>query len=195
MTSESQPPGTIQEFIQQLLSPQRDGMLDLLSILSLSEISHRDRVAEIGCGPGYFTPRLAKALMDGKLYALDTDEEMLAACRQRVTAARLGNVEVQQCGEFDFPLEEGSLDGVFLAFVVHESQDQPRFLQSIRRLLKPRGWVTVLNWHRRESESGPPLDRRIDPESMQQTAQEAGFRYRTRRDLNGEQYMMTLRNR
>ena len=194
MTSDSQP-RTSQEFIQQLLSPQRDGTLDMLSILSFSEISHRDRVAEIGCGPGHFTPRLAKALMDGKLYALDTDEEMLAACRQRVAAARLGNVEVQQCGEFDFPLEEGTLDGVFLAFVVHESQDQPRFLQSIRRLLKPRGWVTVLNWHRRESENGPHLDRRIDPESMQQMVQEAGFRYRTRRDLNGEQYMMTLRNR
>ncbi len=194
MNSESQP-RTSQEFIQRLLSPQRDGTLDMLSILSFSEISHRDRVAEIGCGPGYFTPRLAKALMDGKLYALDTDEEMLAACRQRVTAARLGNVEVQRCGEFDFTLEEGSLDGVFLAFVVHESSDRPRFLQSVRRLLKPRGWVTVLNWHRRESENGPPLERRIDPESMQQMVREAGFRYRIWRDLNGEQYMMTLRNR
>ncbi len=194
MTSESGP-RTTQEFIQQLLSPQRDGTLDMLSILSFSEISHRDRVAEIGCGPGYFTPRLAKALMDGKLYALDTDEEMLAACRQRVTAARLGNVEVQQCGEFDFALEEGSLDGVFLAFVVHQSPDHPRFLQSIRRLLKPRGWVTLLNWHRRESENGPPMERRIDPETMQQMVREAGFRYRSWRDLNGEQYMMTLRNR
>ena len=183
MTSESRPM-TTQEFIQRLLSPQRDGSLDMLSILSFSEISRRDLVAEIGCGPGYFTPRLAKALMDGKLYALDTDEEMLAACRQRVTAARLGNVEVQQCEEFDFPLEEGSLDGLFLAFVVHESPDQPRFLQSIRRLLKPRGWVTVLNWHRRESESGPPLERRINPETMQQLVREAGFRYRTWRDLN-----------
>ncbi len=194
MTSDSQP-RTSQEFIQRLLSPQRDGTLDMLSILSFSEITHRDRVGEIGCGPGYFTPRLAKALTDGKLYALDTDEEMLAACRQRVTAARLGNVEVQQCGEFDFPLEEGSLDGLFLAFVVHESPDQPRFLKSIRRLLKPRGWVTVLNWHRRESENGPPLERRIDPETMRQMVREAGFRYRTWRDLNGEQYMMTLRNR
>ncbi len=79
--------------------------------------------------------------------------------------------------------------------MVHQSPDQLRFLQSIRRLLKPRGWVTVLNWHRRESENGPPLERRIDPATMQQLVREAGFRYRTWRDLNGEQYMMTLRNR
>ena len=185
---------TTQEFIQQLLSPQRDGTLDMLSILSFSEISHRDRVAEIGCGPGYFTPRLAKALMDGKLYALDTDEEMLAACRQRVTAVRLGNVEVHKCGEFDFPVEEGSLDGVFLAFVVHESADPLRLLQSIRGLLKPRGWAIVLNWHHQESEIGPPLERRIDPESMRKMVGEAGFSYRNWRDLNPRQYMMTLRN-
>ncbi len=51
MTPESKP-RTSQEFIQRLLSPQRDGTLDMLSILSFSEISHRDRVAEIGCGPG-----------------------------------------------------------------------------------------------------------------------------------------------
>ena len=166
----------------------------MLSILSFSEITRRDRVAEIGCGPGYFTLKLAKALMDGKLYALDTDDEMLEVCRERVTAARLGNVEVQKCGEFDFPLEEGSLDGVFLAFVIHESPDLPKFLQEIRRLLKPGGWGTVLNWHHRESETGPPLERRVDPETMRQKAREAGFRYQNWRDLNSEQYMMTLRN-
>ena len=191
MTTE---PRTTQEFIQRLLSPQRDGTLDMLAILSFSEISHRDRVGEVGCGPGYFTLRLAKALMDGKLYALDTDQEMLAACQERVTAVRLGNVEVQSCGEFDFPLEEGSLDGVFLAFVVHESSDPPRLLQAVRRLLKPRGWGTVLEWHRRESEYGPPLERRLEPETLRQMAREAGFHYRSRRDLNPQQYMVTLRN-
>ncbi len=59
---------TTQEFIQGLLSPQRDASLDTLAIFSFSEISYHDRVAEIGCGPGYFTIPLAKALVEGKLY-------------------------------------------------------------------------------------------------------------------------------
>jgi ubiquinone/menaquinone biosynthesis C-methylase UbiE len=79
---------TTQELIQRLLSPQRDASLDTLAILSFSGRSYRDRVADIGCGPGYFTIPLAKALVEGKLYALDIDNEMLDACRERVATWR-----------------------------------------------------------------------------------------------------------
>ena len=186
---------TTQEFIQRLLDPQRAAKLDTLRILSFSEIGHRDRVADIGCGPGYFTVPLAKALVDGKLYALDIDGEMLDACRQRVAQARLGNVEILESAEFDFPLEAGSLDGIFLAFVIQQSPDKPRFLHATRQLLRSRGWGTILEWYKKETPTGPPLERRVDPQEMEELVKTAGFRYRGWRDLNGEQYMMTLRNR
>ncbi|MCH7620762.1 MAG: class I SAM-dependent methyltransferase [Chloroflexi bacterium] len=186
---------TTQEFIQRLLSPQRDASLDTLAILSFSGISYRDRVADIGCGPGYFTIPLAKALVEGKLYALDIDNEMLDACRERVAQARMGNVEILKCEEFDSSLEAGSLDGIFLAFVIQQSPDKPRFLKAVRKLLQPRGWGAILEWYRKETETGPPLERRVDPELMEELVKSAGFRYLGWRDLNGDQYMMTLRNR
>ncbi len=185
---------TTQEFIQRLLSPQRDASLDTLAILSFSGISYRDRVADIGCGPGYFTIPLAKALVEGKLYALDIDNEMLDACRERVAQARMGNVELLKCEEFDSSLEAGSLDGIFLAFVIQQSPDKPRFLKAVRQLLRPRGWGAILEWYRKETETGPPLERRVDPEQMEELVKSAGFRYLGWRDLNGDQYMMTLRN-
>ncbi len=186
---------TTQEFIQRLLDPQRAAKLDTLRILSFSEIGHRDRVADIGCGPGYFTVPLAKALADGKLYALDIDGEMLDACRERVAQTRMGNVEILESDEFDFPLEAGSLDGIFMAFVIQQSPDKPRFLQAARQLLRSRGWGTVLEWYKKETPTGPPLERRVDPQEMEELVKTAGFRCRGWRDLNGEQYMMTLRNR
>lgn len=182
-----------QDFIQQLLAPERAQRVDIFAILTFSELSDRDTVADIGCGPGFFTIPLAKGLSNGKLYALDIDDSMLDACRQRVTEARLGNVEVLKCDEFDFPLEPGSLNGLFLAFVVHHSPDKPRFLQAVRELLRPRGWCTVLEWYRKETESGPPLELRVDPDELRQLATEAGFRYMTTRNLNSDQYMATLR--
>ena len=186
---------TTQEFIQRLLSQQRDASLDTLAILSFSGISYRDRVADIGCGPGYFTIPLAKALVEGKLYALDIDNEMLDACRERVAQARMGNVEILKCEEFDSSLEAGSLDGIFLAFVIQQSPDKPRFLKAVRQLLRPRGWATILEWYRKETETGPPLERRMNPEEMEELVKSAGFRHLGWRDLNGDQYMMTLRNR
>jgi ubiquinone/menaquinone biosynthesis C-methylase UbiE len=157
-------------------------------------LSDRDTVADIGCGPGYFTVPIAKGLSNGKLYALDTDDDMLEACRQQVTEARLGNVEVLKCGEFEFPLDPGSLDGLFLADVVHHSPDRTRFLQVVREFLKPRGWCTVLEWYRTGGETGPPLERRIGPEELRDLAIGAGFRFLTTRNLNRDQYMATLRN-
>ncbi len=187
-------PSDNQEFIRQLLSPERAETSDPIVILSFSPINAYDTVADIGCGPGYFTLPLAKALVRGKVLALDLDDEMLAACRERVAEARLGNVEILKCSEFEFPIEAGSVDGVFLAFVIQASPDKGRFLKAVREVIQPRGWCSVLEWYRKETEIGPPLERRIDPEDLEAMAREAGFRTMGWRDLNGDQYMMTLRN-
>ena len=185
---------TTQEFIDVLLSPDRIQSSDPLVILSFVPINAYETVADIGCGPGYFTIPLAKSLINGKLYAVDVNDEMVAACRERVRQARMGNVEVDQCGEFDFPIEPASLDGAFLAFVVHHSEDRGRFLDAVRGLMQPRGWCSVLEWFRKDTGSGPPLERRIDPGELEETARAAGFRTMGWRPLNDEHYLMTLRN-
>ncbi len=185
---------TTQELIQALMSPDRAQRLDNFLILNMSGINLHDTVAEIGCGPGFFTIPLAKYLVNGKLYALDIDDEMLSACRDTVAKAQMGNVEILKCGEFEFPLEPAAVNGAFLAFVVKQSADKPSFLRAVRELVNPRGWCTILEWYHMETATGPPLERRIDPAELQQMAEDAGFRNRGWRDLNGEQYMMILRN-
>ena len=184
-----------QDKIDNLLSPKRDSTLDMLSILTFSEISRRDNVADIGCGPGYFALKLAKAVIDGKLYAVDTNPQMVDICQQQITSARLGNVEVMLCDQFDFNLEDNSLDGAFLAFVIHESTDHIRLLQSVGKLLKPNGWITILEWSGKESQDGPSMQQQLVPARLRELSYEAGLRYRNWRDINDNQYMMTLRNR
>ena len=60
---------TSKEFIQRLLRPERAEMLDPSEILSFCPINSHDRVADIGCGPGYFTLPLAASVNNGKVYA------------------------------------------------------------------------------------------------------------------------------
>ncbi len=183
-----------EEFIKRLLSPDRMEGADPFVVLSFCPINVHDTVADIGCGPGYFTIPLAKFLVSGSVHALDREPDMVAACRDRIQQARLGNVQVQQCSDLEFPIPQGSLDGAFLAFVVHENSDQVQFLKAVRELVQPKGWCTVLEWHRKPTEQGPPLESRLEPGRLQDLAAQAGFSYRDHRDLNGEQYMMTLRN-
>ena len=145
-------------------------------------------------GPGYFTLALAEAAADGKVYALDIDKEMAAACQERVEQAGLVNVETLTCSEFDFPIDKATMDGVFMAFVVQHPSDKPRLLRAVRELLQPEGWCVVLEWYRKETETGPPLERRVDPGDLEILASEVGFQPMGWQDLNGEHYFMTLRN-
>ena len=195
MTSEHYSMNT-QDFVERLLSPERAAMLDPTVALKYCPIALDDKVADIGCGPGFFTLPLANLVVNGTVYALDIDQGMVDACRERVEQAGLSNVETLTCSEFDFPVEKGTLNGVFLAFVVQHGnpQEKLRLLQATRELLLPGGWGVVLEWFRIETETGPPLERRVDPGTMEDFARHAGYQVGEWWDLNGEQYLMTLRN-
>ena len=176
------------------LSSEREQELDPFLVLTYMPIDPYDRVADIGCGPGFFTLPLAKFLVHGHLHALDTEEEMVQATRRRVEAARLGNVQVQTCQPTEFPVEAGSLDGVFLSLVLHHGgQDREAFLKAVRQLLRPRGWCIVLEWYGHGGEDSHAPENRIEPDQLRELAKRSGFRFQEWRDLNGTQYMATLR--
>ncbi len=181
--------------IERMLRPERMETLDPFRVLSHSPVNQRDIVADLGCGPGFFTLPLAKFLINGKVYALDTSDEMIEACQSRLDQARMGNVEVLKCSDYEFPVSPASIDGLFIAFVVHHPSDRERFLAAAKEMLKPGGWCFILEWHKRETESGPPQQARITPDELRQIAQNSGFRFQSSRDLNDEHYMMTLINR
>ena len=181
--------------IERLLRPERIETLDPFRVLSLCPVNPRDTVADIGCGPGYFTLPLAKFLINGKVIGLDTSDEMVEACQSRMDEARMGNVSVMTCGEYDFPLDPASVDGLFIAFVVHHPDDRERFLTAVRGILKTGGWCFIIEWHKKETESGPPQERRITPDELRQLAENSGFRVQGSRDINEEHYIMTLINR
>ena len=186
-------PLTMQELIDRLLSPERERELDPFMVITFMPMDPYERVADIGCGPGFFSVPLAKYLVYGKLYCLDVMDEMLEVVGKRVAQANLGNVEIMKCGPTDFPVPEGSLDGVFLAFVVHQAEDRVSLLKAAGELLKLGGWCTVLEWFRKGTECGPPLEHRIEPREIEALAGEAGFQFRSWRSLNGRHYMAVLR--
>ena len=182
-----------QEFIKALLSKERQERLDPFAVLTHLPIDPYEQVADIGCGPGYFTVPLGKYLIHGKLYALDISDEMIEAARRRVQEANLTNVTVETCGDYDFPVPEGSLDGVLMAFVVHSNQDRTALLKAAADLLRPRGWCAIMEWHRVETEQGPPLEMRMEPSELRESAEKSGLEFSSFRELNEFQYMSVFR--
>lgn len=176
--------------IELLLSEERRILLDPERIISLLPLESGHIVADIGCGPGFFTIPLARRLPRGKVYAIDIQEEMLEALRARMATAGVKNVEVRLSGELALPLENESVDGAFLALVLHEAQNKLAFLERVRDVLRPRGWLAIIEWHKREMEEGPPLSERLSEAQVLRLTKRAGFAPIKRLPLNEKHYFI-----
>ena len=176
-----------------LLSAERRRSLDTHRLLSVLPMFAHHWVADIGCGPGYFTVPIAKYLFDGKVFALDIQTEMLDATRGALEKLHLTNVDIMRSKETKLPLEDESLDGALLSFVLQEATNPKALLKDTRRCLKKSGWLAILEWHKREMDDGPPVEQRIDESEMRALTEELGYRMTSRRDLNGDQYMVLVR--
>jgi SAM-dependent methyltransferase len=150
-------------------------------------------VAEIGSGPGYFTLRLARAVgPSGRVYAVDPEPAMLQALRERLERSGLHNV-TPILGMGDDPLLPRS--SCHLALIVnayHHFADGRALLRRLTRALRPRGRVVNVDWTLRETPVGPPLERRVAPDTFIRAARGAGLRLIRARDLLPHQYFLVL---
>lgn len=169
--------------------------LDPAQVLDFLPLKPTDQVADIGAGTGFFAIPLAQRLSRGKVLALDTSPEMLDYLQGKVTRAGLVNVEVALCGEADFPVAPGSLNGVVLFFVLHEAANRPTFLRAVKSLLKPGGWVALMDWEAwagPSSPPGPPIRVRVSREEARRLAVAARFRVSAEKSMGPDYYMLLL---
>ena len=120
-------------------------------VIAALGIRSGDRVADLGSGSGYFTLRLAPAVgPDGRVYAVDVDEDMNEYLRQRVAQTGLANVDVI-LGRFDDPLlPDGGVDLVLIVDTYHHLEDRPAYFRNLRRDLEPGGRVAVIDYDGRK---------------------------------------------
>ena len=134
-------------------------------------------------------------MINGKVIALDTSDEMVSACKARLEEVRLGNVEVIKCDDYEFPVAAATMDGLFIAVTLHHPEDRVRFLSAAKEMLKPGGWCFIIEWQPHSTESGPPQELRVTIEQLRQIATESGLRFQTSLNLNSDYYLATLINR
>ena len=176
-----------------LVSPERRQAIDTDTLLSALQITPRDVVADIGCGPGFLTLPLARYLTEGRIHALDIQQEMLGAVQRSLDAKSLTNTEVALSKENRLPLDDNALDGALVAFVLQEAHDPGALLGEVQRCLNDGGWIAILEWHKRDMGYGPPVARRIDPDTMDTKLRNMGFQTLERHALNADQYLMVTR--
>lgn len=132
---------------------------------------------DVGAGTGYWTLALSQLVgPEGRVIAADVEPLMVDELRSLVQERALGNVEVVASDEYHIPLPDGVADAAILGFVLHEPPEPDAFLREIARLLKPGGRAVVLDWHKWETEQGPPVEHRLSVDETQKLLEAAGYR-------------------
>lgn len=126
-----------------LLNPLRNLILSPKSLVKRLDLGPNFRVLELGPGPGYFSPEVARSLPDGRLALVDVQEEMLVMAKERLEGKGFANVEYYKADAVSLPLESESFDVVFLVAVLGELPDRSSCLQEIRRVLRPEGMLSI----------------------------------------------------
>ena len=112
-------------------------------------------VADVGAGTGFFSVRLAKAVLPGGVViANDIQPGMLDRLRTNAVAQGITNIETVLGTDSDPKLPTGKLDLVVLIDVYHEFSRPQRMLEHIRDSLKPNGRLVLLEF-RKEDPSVP----------------------------------------
>ncbi len=138
-------------------------------------------VADIGCGPGYFTLRLARAVgPTGKIYAIDVDAEILGYLKERAKAEGVQNIEFIVAEPHDPKLPPASLVMIFLCNTLHWIKDRARYYPLLTAALKPRARLVDIDW------------KRTKRTEMVQEMESAGFRLVQSWDFLADQYFLVF---
>ena len=154
-------------------------MADFLNIDNvLNELDLKDDMigAEFGCGSAIFTIDLSKKLKNGKVYALDIQEEKLSALKGRLSLQNIHNVYTILC---DLEAPKGSslinnmLDIVLIPNILFQAENKHAIIEEAKRILKPGGQILVVDWLK--SGSFGHKDKLVSPLEIKKIAKNLGL--------------------
>jgi ubiquinone/menaquinone biosynthesis C-methylase UbiE len=115
-----------------------------------SYVSEGQTVADLGCGPGYYTLALAEHVgPEGRVYAVDSDEKAIRALEKKVDEHGYCNVEARASSASDLSfIKDGSVDFILANGLLCSMADHRKLaVNEIRRILKPTGQAYLsLGW-------------------------------------------------
>ena len=150
-------------------------------------------VAEIGSGPGYFTPRLARAVgPSGHVYAVDPEAAVLNVLRRRLARMGVRNVTPVLGRDDDPLLPRGRCDVAVLINVYHHMHRRVAFLRRLVAALPRTARIVNVDWNE-ETEFGPPPRIRVPRARFLRDARRAGLRLVADRPVLPHQYFLVLR--
>lgn len=168
--------------------PGRKEFLNPGAILDMLNLNENTVFVDIGAGTGYFA--LPAATRVGEVLALDILDEMVETLQSRVESGHITNLIPLKSGESSFPVADGAADVAFMSNVFHELADHALALKEVMRILKTDGILAVVDWKKKETPMGPPVDERFSELDVIDLLRLCGFELVEIREAGPHHYLV-----
>lgn len=152
--------------------------LQIEKVMNLLNISEGKTVADIGAGSGWFSVIAAKEVgQNGKIYAVDINEDSIKYINQRKSKETLTNIEAILGTPVDPKLPADSVDAVLILKTYHEISEPVKLLTNINKSLKSDALIGIID------RNGNGKDHGIDREIIIEEAKKAGLKLKDTYDF------------
>lgn len=166
---------------------------EVVAALALSD--RAATVADIGAGSGYFTRRLALAVPEGRVFAVDVDGEFEDYLLEHREEWGTPNIEPHLAHYDDPMLPQASLDLVFTANTYAYIRERVEYFTHVREALKPGGQLVVLDFRidaQVPGEIAPKPEHRVSRDVAVAELEQAGFTVATEETFLPHQWFLVL---
>jgi ubiquinone/menaquinone biosynthesis C-methylase UbiE len=151
---------------------------------------------DLGCGQGNYALAAAARLGPaGAVYAVDLWEEGIAALKERAGREGRGNLKALVAPAGRIPVADVSVDAGFMATVLHdlvEAGTAAGALAELARVIKPGGWLAIVEFEKIDGPPGPPRHIRLEADEVEALVAPYGFVRRKTVKLGPYNYLMTF---
>ena len=153
--------------------PRRDAWQKPHEVIGALALKPDAVVADIGAGTGYFAARFAHLVPRGRVYAIDTEPDMVKHLAERAKREGLTNLTAVKGEPADARIPAPA-DLIIMVDVFHHVENRERYFAKLRESLKAGGRVAIIDF-RMDSPEGPPRAARIAPEQVKAELARAGY--------------------
>jgi len=144
--------------------------LDRGIVLKELNLHSGQTILDAGCGSGYMSKEFSKMLNNtGRVYALDPDNDTINRLKEETIGTNIETIvgDITQ----RIPIEGASIDLIYLSNVFHgfSKDEMEGFQTEVKRLLKPKAVLAIVEFKKIEAPFGPPLEIRYSQEELKKT--------------------------
>lgn len=156
-------------------------------------------VADLGCGPGFFTLPIARKIgPEGLVYAIDRDNDASEYLRKTVEGENAvgKSIRIINSDVSNTEIPKGSVDVSFFANVLHDIENTGKFIAEIRRISKKDALIVDIDWEKpgKRDVRGPPEEIRISEADAEKIFEKEEFVLLKKINAGPHHYGLVYRN-